>query len=130
MLRGKISAGLGRCQVVDTAFTWGDDRRPRTPWQDTVIYELHVKGFTRLHPEVPEPLRGTYAGLATAPVINHLKKLGITAVELLPIHSFVDEKPCAHGLRNSGATQHRILRPELRYSATARLGEFKPWEDA
>jgi len=127
LLRGKISAGLGRCQVVDTAFTWGDDRRPRTPWQDTVIYELHVKGFTRLHPEVPEPLRGTYAGLATPPVINHLKKLGITAVELLPIHSFVDEKRLVqHGLRNFwGYNSIGFFAPELRYSATGTLGEFK-----
>jgi glycogen operon protein len=127
LIKGKLSAGLGRCQVVDTAFSWGDDRAPRTPWQDTVIYEMHVKGFTQLHPEVPEQLRGTYAALATAPVINHFKKLGITAVELLPIHSFIDEKRLVqHGLRNYwGYNSIGFFSPELRYSATAALGEFK-----
>src|SRR3954469_13898831 len=71
---GKISAGVGRSQVVDTAFSWGDDRAPRTPWQDTVIYELHVKGFTQRHPDVAEQLRGTYAGLASLPVIEYLTR--------------------------------------------------------
>src|SRR5581483_9806023 len=67
--------------VVDTAFTWGDDRPPRTPWHKTLIYEVHVKGLTRLHPEVPEKQRGTYAGLGSDAVIQHLKSLGVTAVE-------------------------------------------------
>jgi isoamylase len=127
LIWGKIAAGLGRCQVVDTAFSWGDDRPPRTPWQDSVIYELHVKGFTQLHPEVPEQLRGTYAALATAPVIKHFRKLGVTAVELLPIHSFVDEKRLVqHGLRNYwGYNSIGFFAPELRYSATGTLGEFK-----
>jgi glycogen operon protein len=78
-------------QVVDTAFTWGEDRPLRTPWEKTVIYELHVKGFTRLMPQVPERLRGTYAGLASEAAITHLKRLGVTAVELLPVHFHVDE---------------------------------------
>jgi isoamylase len=127
LIRGKLAAGLGRCQVVDTAFSWGDDRAPRTPWHDTVIYELHVKGFTQQHPEVPEQLRGSYAALATAPVIEHLKKLGVTAVELLPIHSFVDEKRLVqHGLRNYwGYNSIGFFAPELRYSATDPLSEFK-----
>jgi glycogen operon protein len=127
LIRGKIAAGLGRCQVVDTAFSWGNDRAPRTPWRDTVIYELHVKGFTQRHPEVPEQLRGSYAALATAPVIEHLKKLGVTAVELLPIHSFVDEKRLAqHGLRNYwGYNSIGFFAPDLRYSATGTLSEFK-----
>ncbi|MGH8741050.1 MAG: glycogen debranching protein GlgX, partial [Burkholderiales bacterium] len=126
-IRGKIGAGLGRCQVVDTAFSWGDDRPPRTPWQDTVIYELHVKGFTQQHPEVPEQLRGTYAGLASAPVLGHLKKLGVTAVELLPVHSFVDERRLVqHGLRNYwGYNSIGFFAPEQRYSASGTLGEFK-----
>ena len=117
----------GRCQVVDPAFTWGEDRAPRTPWQDTVIYELHVKGFTQRHPEVPEQLRGTYAGLSTAPVINYLKGLGVTAVELLPIHAIVDERRLLHhGLRNYwGYNSIGFFAPELRYSATGTLGEFK-----
>jgi glycogen operon protein len=127
LVRGKIAAGLGRCQVVDTAFSWGEDRAPRTPWHDTLIYELHVKGFTQRHPEVPEQLRGTYAGLATAPVIEHLKKLGVTAVELLPVQAFVDERHLLqHGLRNYwGYNSIGFFAPELRYSATGTLGEFK-----
>ena len=127
LIRGKIGAGLGRCQVVDTAFSWGDDRRPRTPWRDSVIYELHVKGFTQRHPDVPEQLRGTYAALATAPVIDHLKRLGVTAVELLPIHAFADERRLVqHGLRNFwGYNSIGFFAPELRYSATGTLGEFK-----
>jgi glycogen operon protein len=126
-IKGKIGAGLGRCQVVDTAFSWGDDRAPRTPWQDTVIYELHVKGFTQLHPEVPEQLRGTYAGLGTAPVIDHLKRLGVTAVELLPVHAFADERRLVqHGLRNYwGYNSIGFFAPEQRYSASGALGEFK-----
>src|SRR5678815_5593712 len=72
--------------VVDPAFTWGTDRPPRTPWHDTVIYEMHVRGFSKLHPLVPEPLRGTYEGLTTEWALNHLKKLGVTAVELMPVH--------------------------------------------
>jgi glycogen operon protein len=78
--------------VVESAFTWGDDQHPRTPWNRTVIYECHVKGMTMLHPEVPEPLRGTYLGLATDPIIDHLLSLGVTALELLPVHHFVTER--------------------------------------
>jgi isoamylase len=116
-----------RCQVIDTAFTWGDDRPPRTPWPDTVIYELHVKGFTQLHPDVPQQLRGTYAGLATEPVLEHLKKLGVTAVELLPIQALVDERRLVqHGLRNYwGYNSIGFFAPEMRYSATGGLSEFK-----
>jgi isoamylase len=116
-----------RCQVVDPAFTWGDDRPPRTPWPDTVIYELHVKGFTQLHPEVPQQLRGTYAGLCSSPVIDYLKNLGVTAVELLPIHALVDERRLVqHGLRNYwGYNSIGFFAPEMRYSATGGLSEFK-----
>jgi glycogen operon protein len=77
--------------VIDPAFTWGDDRPPRTPWTDTVIYETHVRGLTKLHPLVPEELRGTFLGLASEPMIEHLKSLGVTAVELLPIHYHASE---------------------------------------
>lgn len=80
------------CAVIDQAFTWGDDRPPRTPWHKTVIYEAHVKGMTMQHPDVPEELRGTYAGLVTRPVLRHLKSLGVTAVELLPIHHRINEQ--------------------------------------
>lgn len=78
--------------VVDTAFTWGDDRAPRTPWHKTLIYESHVKGLTFLHPEVPEEKRGTYAGLASEAVVQHLQSLGVTAIELMPIHFFLDDR--------------------------------------
>ena len=67
---------MAKSLVVESAFTWGDDQLPRTPWNRTVIYECHVKGMTMLHPDVPEPLRGTYLGLATDPVIDHLKSAG------------------------------------------------------
>jgi len=127
LLAGQVSAGMGRSRVVDPAFSWGDDRAPRTPWQDTVIYELHVKGFTQRHPGVPEQLRGTYAGLAAPAAIEHLKRLGVSAVELLPIHAFVDEKRLLqHGLRNYwGYASIGYFAPEMRYASTGTLGEFK-----
>ena len=80
-----------RARVIDRAFDWESDRPPATPWRDTVIYELHVKGYTRLHPGVAEPWRGKYLGLTAAPVIEHLKSIGVTAVELLPCQSFMTE---------------------------------------
>jgi len=87
--------------VIDPAFTWGDDRRPRTPWHKTLIYELHVKGFTQLNPYVPENLRGSYAGLASESAIKHLTDLGVTAVELLPVHHHLDDRHLTEkGLRN------------------------------
>ncbi|MFC3298303.1 glycogen debranching protein GlgX [Arthrobacter agilis] len=76
---------------LEHAFDWGDSERPGTPWRDTVIYEAHVKGLTRLHPEVPEDLRGTYAGLAHPAMVTYLRDLGVTAVELLPVHFHIDE---------------------------------------
>lgn len=81
--------------VVDTAFTWGDDRPPRTPWHKTLIYEAHVKGLTMKHPDVPEELRGTYAGLASEAIIKHLQELNITAIELLPVHQNLTERHLA-----------------------------------
>jgi glycogen operon protein len=124
---GKIGAGLGRSLVVDTAFSWGEDRAPRIPWPDTVIYELHVKGFTERHPDVPEQLRGTYAGLASLPVVEYFERLGVTTVELLPVHAFVDERRLVqNGLRNYwGYNSIGFFAPEMRYSATGTLGEFK-----
>ena len=80
-----------RSQVIDGGFDWGGDRPPAVPWRDTLIYELHVKGFTQLHPAVPAEWRGKYLGLTVAPVIEHLKSVGVTAVELLPCQSFVTE---------------------------------------
>ncbi|NEE37814.1 glycogen debranching enzyme GlgX, partial [Streptomyces sp. SID7982] len=74
--------------VVHDDDDWVEDRRPKTPWADSVIYELHVRGFTKLHPDIPPELRGTYAGLAHPAAIEHLTRLGVTAVELLPVHQF------------------------------------------
>jgi glycogen operon protein len=127
LIRGRIAAGLGRCEVIDSAFSWGDDRPPRTPMHDTVLYELHVKGFTQQHPEVPAQLRGTYAGLTSLPVLEHLKRLGVTAVELLPVHAMADEKRLVqHGLRNYwGYNSIGFFAPEMRYSASGTVGEFK-----
>jgi glycogen operon protein len=118
---------MPKCQLVDPAFTWGDDRRPNTPWHETVIYELHVKGYTMLHPEVPESVRGTYAGLASEPVIQHLQRLGVTAVELLPVHAFVDERDLGtRGLSNYwGYNSIGFFAPDLRYSASGSVREFK-----
>ncbi len=76
--------------VVDDSFNWGGTRPPRTPWADTVVYEAHVKGFTMRHPRVPERHRGTYAGLAHPAAVEHLRSLGVTAVELMPVHAFVE----------------------------------------
>ena len=121
------ASGSPKSQVVDSAFTWGDDAPPRIAWKDTVIYEAHVKGLTRLHPDVPQQLRGTYAGLACAPVLDHLKRLGVTAIDLLPVHTFVDDKRLVEmGLRNYwGYNTIGFFAPDMRYSATGTLGEFK-----
>ncbi|MFI8828562.1 glycogen debranching protein GlgX [Streptomyces sp. NPDC053431] len=88
--------------VVNPYFDWGDDRRPRTEYHHTVIYEAHVKGLTKLHPDLPEELRGTYAGLAHPAVIGHLKELGVTALELMPVHQFVND----HRLADAGLANY------------------------
>ncbi|MCC7041974.1 MAG: glycogen debranching protein GlgX [Burkholderiales bacterium] len=121
------ASGAFKARVVDCAFTWGDDRPPRTPWKDTVLYEAHVKGLTRLHPDVPPALRGTYAGLAAPAIVGHLKRLGVTAVELLPIHTFLDDKRLVElGLRNYwGYNTVGYFAPEARYAAGDALSEFK-----
>ncbi len=121
------AAGMPKSRVIDPAFTWGDDRPPQVPWHDTVIYELHVRGFTMQHPQVPPELRGTYAGLATAPVIEHLLRMGVTTVELMPVHSFVDDRHLLDkGLRNYwGYNTIGFFSPDMRYSATGRISEFK-----
>jgi isoamylase len=107
--------------VIDTAFTWGDDQPPRTPWHKTVIYELHIKGFTKLHPGVREKLRGTYAAMCSEDAVRHLKDLGITAVELMPVHHHAyDRHLVERGLNNYwGYNTLGFFAPDIRYS-TAR----------
>jgi len=118
---------LPKCRVVDSAFTWGNDRRPEIPWHDMVIYELHVRGFTQQHPGVAQSQRGTYSALASAPVIEYLRKLGVTTVELMPVHAFVDDRYLVDkGLRNYwGYSTLGYFAPEPRYSASGSSKEFK-----
>ena len=77
--------------VIEPTFEWGNDRAPNTPWNKTIIYEAHVKGFTQLNEKVPEHWRGPYAGIASDPVIKHLSELGVTALELMPVHHRVKQ---------------------------------------
>ena len=116
-----------KCRVVDPAFTWGSERRAATPWQDTIIYELHARGFTMRHPDVPEDLRGTFAGLTTAAVVQYLKDLGVSAIELLPIHAFLHDRPLVdRGLRNYwGYNSIGFFAPQPEYLGGGGLGAFK-----
>jgi glycogen operon protein len=114
--------------VVNHAFVWGGDTQLNTPLDQTLIYEVHVKGFTQLHPEVPEDLRGTYAGLGSAAAIGYLTDLGITAVELLPVHQHVDDRHLIErGLTNYwGYNTIGFFAPDVRFSATSEpVSEFK-----
>jgi len=118
---------MPRCKVIDPAFTWGNDAPPDIAWHETVIYELHVRGFTQRHPDVPEALRGTFAGLAAAPAIDHLRALGVTSVELMPVHAFLDDRYLAdRGMRNFwGYNTIGFFAPEARYVASGKVNEFK-----
>jgi isoamylase len=125
-LNGDDSAGgMPKCVVIDPAFSWGNDTSPNTPWHRTIIYELHVKGYTKLHPEVPPELRGTYAGLSCPPVIDYLKNLGITAVELMPVHQFVADRHLKdRGLTNYwGYNTIGFFSPEVSYASSGMLGQ-------
>ncbi|MGH2768641.1 MAG: glycogen debranching protein GlgX, partial [Actinomycetota bacterium] len=128
---GRDSAGaMPKCVVIDPAFTWEGDRHPRIPWNRTVIYECHVKGMTMSHPGVPEEIRGTYLGLASDPIIDYLVSLGVTAVELLPVHHFIDRRRLVDaGLKNYwGYDSIAFLAPEARYatgSGGQQVYEFK-----
>ena len=119
------AAAIPKCVVIDPSFDWEGDTHLRTPWHDTVIYEVHAKGFTARHPGVREDLRGTYAGLASEGAIAHLTSLGVTAVELLPIHHIADE----HHLVEKGLTNYwgyssiGYLAPHALYAATGTRGE-------
>ncbi|MFN3823704.1 MAG: glycogen debranching protein GlgX [Pseudorhodobacter sp.] len=113
--------------VTDPAFSWGEDARPGTPWTDTLIYEAHVKGMTALHPEVPKVLRGSYLGLASDPVLDHLTRLGVTAVELLPVQAFVDDRfLVSKGLKNYWGYQSiGFFAPDPRYMQRDAVLEFR-----
>ena len=116
---------MPRSVVTTPWFDWTGDHRPRTPWNETVIYELHVKGFTRLMEEVPEQVRGTYAGLGHPAAISYLKKLGVTAVELMPVHQFIND----HHLEQRGLSNYwgyntiGFFAPHHAYSASGTLGQ-------
>jgi glycogen operon protein len=111
--------------VIDNAFDWEGDQLLRTPWHESIIYETHVKGFTMRHPDVPEHLRGAYAGFASPPAIDYLKQLGISAVELMPIHAFLDEGVLlGRGLKNYwGYNTINFFSPEARYASSAPQGD-------
>jgi isoamylase len=111
--------------VINPFFDWSDDRPPRTPYHETVIYEAHVKGLTKLHPDIPEEQRGTYAGLAHPVMIDYLTDLGVTAIELMPVHQFVPEHALvARGLTNYwGYNTIGFFAPHNAYSASGQRGE-------
>ena len=125
------SSFVPKCVVIDPAFDWEGDSRPKTPWHKTLIYELHVKGFTVKHPEVPPGLKGTYGGLGHPAVINYLHSLGITAVELMPVHHFVTDRYLADkGLTNYwGYNSIGFFAPDVRYCSSGvsgqQVSEFK-----
>ncbi|MDB6146384.1 MAG: glgX, partial [Spartobacteria bacterium] len=117
--------GMPKSVVIDTAFDWGNDRRPGIAMHHSVIYEMHVKGFTKLFSKVPEKLRGTYAGLGSAPAIDYLKSLGVTAVELLPVHAHIDDKVLGdRGMTNYwGYNTIGFFAPHSEYAASGQMGE-------
>jgi len=117
--------GVPKSVVIDPGFDWQGDRKPGVPLHSSVIYEVHVKGFSKLWSEVPEELRGTYAALGSAPAIDYFKKLGVTAVELLPVHTHIDDKALIdRGLRNYwGYNTIGFFAPHAQYSSSGQLGE-------
>ncbi|WP_419757657.1 glycogen debranching protein GlgX [Acidisoma sp.] len=120
---------MPRCRVIDPAFTWGRDQPPAIPWERTVLYEAHVRGLTKLHPEVAPESRGTFRGLASPPMIRHFKRLGVTTIEILPIHRFVDDSYLVEqGLTNYwGYNTLCFFAPARRYAQTPETAysEFK-----
>jgi isoamylase len=125
--RRDSARAVPKCRVVDPSFAWGDDRAPAIPWAETIVYEAHLRGFTMLHPALPTPLRGTCAGLGSQPVIDYLRSLGITAIELLPVHASFDEPLLLQkGFRNYwGYNTIGFFTPDQRFLSTGLLSEFK-----
>lgn len=120
---------MPRCQVIDPAFTWGSNPQPQRPWHETIVYEMHVRGFSMRHPEVPGATRGTFGGLSISALISYLQDLGITAVELMPVHAFLhDRHLIEQGLRNYWGYNpigFFALHPE--YMGSGGIHEFKTW---
>lgn len=116
---------MPRCVVVDPAFNWEEDKSPKIPYHKTIIYELHVKGFTKLHPQIPENIRGTYSSLAHPVVINYLTELGINAVELMPIHYFITDRQLEERGKSNywGYNTIGFFAPDVRYASNGHLGE-------
>jgi len=116
--------------VVEETFAWGNDQSPEIPWEDTIIYETHVKGITEEHPDVPEPLQGTYLGMACEPVIDHLKKLGVTTVQLLPVHAKMHRRELLEkGLREYwGYNTLAYFAPEPEYSSNGPLSAVRDFK--
>jgi glycogen operon protein len=121
--------GVPKSVVVDDRFDWEGVRHPRVPWADTVLYEAHVKGISATHPDVPEAIRGTYLGLGSPPIVEHLRKLGVTSVELLPIHEALDEwSVAARGMKNYwGYATLGFFAPDQRFASErgTQVVEFK-----
>jgi len=119
--------GMPKCRVVDTAFTWDEDRRPHIPWEETIILEAHARGMTMRHPGVDQARRGTFAGLAAPPVIDYLVQLGITAIELLPVQAFVDDRHLVqNGLVNYwGYNTIGFFAPDPRFLSNSVISDFK-----
>ncbi len=126
--RRDSARAMPKCRIIDPAHTWGEDRRPRHAWAETVVYEAHVNGMTARREDVPSELRGTFAGLATPGVIEHLARLGVTTIELMPIHAFFDERYLTErGLSNYwGYSTLGFFAPAPRYVSPGRdLGDLK-----
>src|SRR6195256_2029182 len=120
-------AFVPKCRVIDPAFTWGPERKPRVPWERTIIYELHARGYTMRPPDMPPETRGTFAGLMRPEIIEHIRRLGVTAVELLPVHAFADDSHLLEkGLRNYwGYNTLAFFAPQPRYLGTPFVNEMK-----
>ena len=122
--------GMPKSVVVDERFDWANDRPPNVPWSETIVYETHVKGISKCHPDVPENLRGTYLGLASEPIVEHLRSLGVNAIELLPVHHFIDDEFLLdRGLSNYwGYNSIGYFAPDARYASGDRgqqVDDFK-----
>ena len=118
---------MPKAVVADDLFNWGDDHPPAIPWSDTVIYEAHVRGLTKLHPGIGRQERGTFAALAAPPMLDHYRRLGITAIELLPVHAFVqDRRLLQQGLRNYwGYNTLAFFAPEQTYLSNGAANEMR-----